>query len=53
MITTNIAAIMCANMLVQNTLRIQRNKREEEKEARKVQATFQSTLNKEKQKQKE
>lgn len=47
---TNIGAIMCANMVVQNTLRMQRDRREEEEKQRKVQATFQSTLNKEKQK---
>jgi len=46
----NIGAIMCANMAIQNTLRIQRNKKEEEEKQKKVQATFKSTLNKEKQK---
>lgn len=53
MVIPNIGAIMCANMVVQNTLRMQRNRREEEEKQRKVQPTFQSTLNKEKQKQRE
>lgn len=48
---TNIEAIMCA-MLVQNTahnMTVQKNRKEKEK-AKKVQATSQSTFNKEKQK---
>lgn len=51
MVIPNIEAIMCANMVVQNTLRMQQSRREERQ--RKVQPTFQSTFNKEKQKQRE
>ncbi len=53
MVIPNIGAIMCANMVVQNTLRIQQSRREEEERQRKVQPTFQSTFNKEKQKRRE
>lgn len=42
-----ITSMMCANMVVQNTQRIERNKREEEKKKR-VQPTFETTFNKEK-----
>ena len=45
-----LTAIMCANMTVQNSARIQRQRREEEEKAKRVQPTFESTLNKEKQK---
>lgn len=48
MVIPNIGAIMCANMVVQNTLRMQQSRREEEERQRKVQPTFQSTFNKEK-----
>ena len=53
MVIPNIGAIMCANMVVQNSLRMQRNRKEEEERQRRIQPTFQSTLNKEKQKQRE
>lgn len=43
-----LSAMMCANMAIQNSVRIQRNRREEEEKARKIQPTFQSTFNKEK-----
>ena len=39
--------IMCANMIVQNAIRIQEKNKEE---SQKVQPTFESTFNKEKQK---
>lgn len=43
-----LTTMMCANMAIQNSVRIQKNRREEEERARKVQPTFQSTFNKEK-----
>lgn len=43
-----LTTMMCANMTIQNSVRIQRNRREEEERARKIQPTFQSTFNKEK-----
>lgn len=46
-----LTTMMCANMAVQNSMRIQRNRREEEERARRVHPTYQSTFNKEREKQ--
>lgn len=43
------SSIMCSNMIIQNQIRIRKEKKEREEEE-KIKPTFQSTLNKERKK---